>query len=206
MKRHVLKIAFLLLLLMPWGCSFDDCGDLEQTYLDITGMEGRNVLLLEGGYSIVESLSAGNEVVYHLYGISISPQAIYTSDAPVQQSGLSFLPKAYACSPALPAPTETVADIAIFSDNDYVQASSSRVLTAGDTLNGIFNIYDYYSGRIVGLPDFLVDEDLAASDQGFILQPSTKPAAAQSHAFTIHYRLTNGEFYQLTLPAVELVP
>jgi hypothetical protein len=199
-----LKTTLLILLLLPWGCSFDDCGDFTRRYVDITGLEGSNVLLLEGGYSIVEDLSPGTEVIYHQYGINLLPRAVFPES--LTRAGFSFTPGAYACSPPTPQPSEQISDLAIFSDADYMQAGSNRSISAGDTLNAVFNIYDYYSGRIVGLPDFLMDEDIAASEQGIILQPSAAPGVAQNHRFTVHYRLSNGEFYELSLPEVRLLP
>ena len=47
---------------------------------------------------------------------------------------------------------------------------------------------------------------LKASSQGFALRPSVAVAAAQQHQFTVHYHLTNGEFYTYQAPAVTLIP
>ena len=205
MKNISTKWFLSLVFLLPWSCSFDECGELEQKYTNITGLSASNVLLIEGGYTIVETLEAENRVNFNRYGINVMPTATLLSQH-LAPSGRGFTSAAYACSPALPMPSEVIADIAIFSDKDFMQANSSRVISAGDTLNSVFTIYDYYSGRIVGLPDFLMDEGIAASEQGFILQPSSAPAEVQQHEFTVHYRLENGEFYEITLPAVELLP
>lgn len=206
MDKFTWRALFTLLLTLPLGCDLGGgCGDAEQRFTDITGLEGRHVRLIKDGYTIIEELSEGSAVEYDRYGIFAIPSWELIS----QHSGGGkriWFPAAYACSPPPPQPSEFIADIAIFSDTDYAQAGSSHVISAGDTLNAVFTIYDYYSGRIVGLPDFLMDEGLAAADQGFILQPSSAPAEAQQHAFTVHYRLENGESYEMNLPPIELQP
>lgn len=206
MKKCIILGVLSALLVMPWGCNTDDCGDLGgPQYFDITNIAITNVRLVEDGYSIEENLAANSSIPYQRFGLHLIPAVNYVSmENPQPGSGL--FPAAYACSPAPPQPTEEIADIAIFSNADYVQANSTKVIAAGDTLNAVFNIYDRYSGRIVGLPDFLVDEHLKASDEGFILQPAVKPAVGQLHAFTVHYRLTNNEFYSVTTMPVSLIP
>jgi hypothetical protein len=206
MKKFIGVGVLSVLLVVPWGCNTDDCGDLGgPQYFDITDVALTNVRLIEDGYSIEENLAANSSTPYQRFGLHLMPVVEYTSmENPNLNSG--FFPAAYACSPAPPQPSEEIADIAIFSNADYVQANSTRVIAAGDTLNALFTIYDRYSGRIVGLPDFLVDEHLKASDAGFILQPAAMPAAEQTHEFTVHYRLTNDEFYSITSMPIKLMP
>ncbi|WPP53593.1 hypothetical protein [Catalinimonas niigatensis] len=206
MKKYLIGGILSLTLLMPWGCNTDDCGDLGgPQYFDITNVVITNVRLIEDGYSIEESLAANSSIPYQRFGLHLMPAADYIS-MENHQPGSGLFPAAYACSPMPPQPTEEIADIAIFSNTDFIQANSTRVVAAGDTLNSLFNIYDRYSGRIVGLPDFLVDDHLKASDEGFILQPAVMPAAEQAHEFTVHYRLTNNEFYSVTTMPVSLTP
>lgn len=206
MRKKVLGAVLSIMLIMPWGCDTNDCGDLGETqYYQITDIALANVRLIEGGYSIEENIAAQTEITYDRYGIHLMPLSEKTERLS-QKLSAGFFHSAYACSPEPPQPTEEIADIAIFSNADYVQANSSKVLAAGDTLNSIFNIYDFYSGRIVGLNDFLIDENLEASNEGIILQPSSAPAQAQSHEFTVHYRLENGEFYSMTGQAISLLP
>ncbi|MDF9800689.1 hypothetical protein OKW21_005952 [Catalinimonas alkaloidigena] len=206
MKDYVIRGALSLLLILPWSCNTDDCGDLGGTqYYQITDITLANVRLIEGGYSIEENIPAQTAIAYNRYGLNLMPLS-EESDQPSQNLTAGFFPAAYACSPVSPQPTEEIADIAVFSDADYVQAGSSKVIAAGDTLNSIFKIYDFYSGRIVGLTDFLIDDGLLASNDPIILQPASEPEYAQKHAFTVHYRLTNGEFYSMTAQTVTLTP
>lgn len=205
MKKFVVA-GVLSLMGMLWGCNTDDCGDLSgPQYFDVTEISMTNVRLIENGYSIEENLTANAAVLYHRFGLHLMPVVDYVS-MENKNPNAGFFPAAYACSPIPPQPTEEIADIAIFSNADYVQDNSTRVIAAGDTLNALFNIYDRYSGRIVGLPDFLVDEHLKASDEGLILQPAVMPAAEQTHEFTVHYRLTNNEFYSVTGLPIKLTP
>lgn len=205
MKKYQ-KIGLLTsMLVFPWGCEFNECGDFEQTYINIQGLEANNVRLLEDGFSVMESLPPETSIAYDLYGIQLHPRAAEVIYDEVAKKG-GFIPAAYACSPPPPQPSEEIADIAIFSDANYSQASSNREVAAGDTLNALFTIYDTHSGRIVGLPDFLIDNDLGASDQDIFLRPQVAPAEARTHTFTVHYRLENGEFYEVTLPPVTLLP
>jgi len=193
------------IMVLPWGCEFNECGDFEQTYFNIQGLEAANVRLLEDGFSVMESLPPETSIAYDLYGIQLLPRAAEVIYDEVAKTG-GFIPSAYACSSPPPQPSEEIADIAIFSDASYSQASSNREIVAGDTLNALFTIYDLHSGRIVGLPDFLIDDDLGASDQGLFLRPQVAPAEARTHVFTVHYHLENGEFYEVTLPPVTLLP
>lgn len=205
MKKHVLKGILGLLLMIPLACVTDDCGDFKEQYINLTEISGSNFELIEDGYSIKQSLDANGRVRYDRFGLQILPVVEYLgleNVKPVQ----GLIPTAYACSPAPSEPTEEIADITIFSSAEYTQANSTRIMAAGDTLNALFNIYDRYSGRIVGLTDFLVEDHLKASDQGFILQPAVMPAAEQTHEFTVHYRLTNNEFYSVTTMPVSLIP
>lgn len=205
MKKYW-KIGVLTgLMVVPWGCEPYECGDTEQTYLDIQGIEASNVRLLEDGFSVMESLEPESRVAYNEYGIQLLPQAAEIFRDKIANTA-GFIASAYACSPPTPQPSEEIAEIAIFSDTNYSQANSNRIITAGDTLNALFTIYDTYSGRIVGLPDFLVDDDLGASNQGIFLRPEVAPANPQTHTFTVHYRLENGEFYETTLPRVVVLP
>lgn len=204
--KNYWKIGILTcMMVMPLGCEFNECGDFEQTYVNIQGLKAGNVRLLEDGFSVMENLEADARIEYDLYGMQLLPQAAEVLYDEVARAG-GFVPVAYACSPPPPQPSEEIADIAIFSDANYVQANSDRVMVAGDKLNTLFTIYDLHSGRIVGLPDFLIDNDLGASDQGIFLRPAVAPAEAQTHTFTVHYRLENGEFYEITLPPVVLLP
>jgi len=203
MRSTLFKFAITLFLTVPWSCEPYDCGPFEQQYTNIVDVLGTNVRLLEGGYSVEGTLTDESEVVYSQYGIRVLPQITLMSDASVEHTGGN---RAFACSPPTPQPSELIASIAIFSDSNYSQSGSNRLISAGDTLNTLFNIYDYYSGRIVGLSDFLIDDDLAASEMGFVLQPAVAPSQPQEHQFTVHYRLDNGEFYELNMPAVSLMP
>lgn len=204
-SKNLHNIGWLSCLLLLMGCYENDCGETS-SFTNITGLSGVNLRLGGEGYFNTDTLDEGAEVEYHQYALKLFPEVTYYSYQEKEQQNPGFFSAAYGCSPLPPQPSEEIADIAIFSNVDYIQASSSKILAAGDTLNGIFEIYDYYSGRIVGLPDFLIDEDLKASDQGFILQPASAPASPQSHQLTVHYCLTNGEFYTFTAEPVVLTP
>lgn len=205
MKCSIVKAGWVPCLLMMLGCAETDCGE-GPGYINITGIQGKNVQFQGEGYTLMEPLSENSQILYSQYGLSVQPEATYYNVTVQVRPSFSFFSAAYACDPPTPQPSEEIADIAIVSSADYVQASSSKVLAAGDTLNSIFIIYDYHSGRIVGLPDFLIDVKLKASDAGFILRPSVAPASPQLHQFTVHYHLTNGEFYTFTADSVVLTP
>ncbi len=204
--KHGVKVVLLLSLLFGGSCQQNDCGRGGPSHVNITGLTGANLLLETENYYSRDALPATTAVTYYNYGLQVTPQATYFSYQPQTKPRAGFFPAAYACSPVPPQPSEEIADIAVFSQADYRQANSTKVLAAGDTLNAVFEIYDYHSGRIVGLPDFLVDEKLAASETGFVLRPIVAPADPQAHQFTLHYRLTNGEFYTFTADSVTLTP
>lgn len=200
--KFILRIALTWVLLLNIGCLDDgtDCGSLDERYLDIVGINGTNVAV-GNSFSNFITLGSGITLTYSEFGIRAIPEAVYKSQI-ASEGGF----RAYACSPAPPQPTEEIADIAVFSSADYIQAYSSKIFTAGDTLNALFKIYESYSGRIVGLPDFLVDDNLAAADQPFTLQLTAAPQESTEHQFTVHYRLENGEFYEFTTDPITIVP
>nr|WKN38507.1 hypothetical protein K4G66_07300 [Tunicatimonas sp. TK19036] len=200
--KDVLRVSLTLLLLLNVGCSGgDDCGSFKEQFVDIEGLTGANVAL-GGSYSNFVELGEGATVAYTEFGIRAMPETTYRSETAEVSGGF----QAFACSPPAPQPSEEIADIAVFSSSPYAQASSSKVFAAGDTLNSIIKIYEPYSGRIVGLPDLFMDENLMASDYPFTLQLVSEPREAAEHQFTVHYRLTNGEFYQFTTDAITITP
>lgn len=206
MKPNGVSASLLAVLMSLAACNHDDCGGLGgATYIDITSIAGSLVYFPDSEGYDADTLDTSLSIPYDQLGLRVSPQSTYFSARQATPKG-SWFGTAYACSPALPQPSEEIAGITVFSDADYRQASSSKVIAAGDTLNPVFEIYDYYSGRIVGLPDFLVDDGLKASDQGFVLRPSVAVTTMQQHQFTVHYRLTNGEFYTYRFLAVTIIP
>jgi hypothetical protein len=183
----------------------DDCGPFPTTYYDITGLTSQNKQLNDRGYRNAETLPDSAEVSFDQYALAIYPATEVISRANPSALGGSFA--AYACSPPQPEPSELVEEIAIFSDTDFQQASSDKVLAAGDTLNGLFQIADFYSGKITGLTTFLEREkEIAATGEGFFLILLSQPKEAATHRFTLHYRLDNGEFYSFTAAPVTILP
>jgi hypothetical protein len=204
---RVFKTAVLTFIFLTggWGCELgDDCGPFPTTYYDITGLTGQNKQLNDRGYRNAEMLPDGAEVRFDQYALAIYPATEVISKRNTPALGGS---SAYACSPPNPEPSELVEDIAVFSDADFQQASSSKVLAAGDTLNGLFQIADFYSGKITGLTTFLErEEEIAATAEGFFLILLAQPTEAATHRFTVHYRLDNGEFYSYTAAPVAILP
>ena len=199
----LLRLMFLLVFLFPVGCNDDDCGSEVPRYMDVTGLTGRSARLLADNYRDVDSLAAQVRVSFEQYALQLFPTVEFTNQRAEVSGGWGGT--AYACDPVPPQPFESVADIAVFSNAVYQQASSDKVIAAGERLNNIVKIYDYYSGRIVGLPDFLLDEHLA-SDSGFLLQLTAAPAQEATHAFTVRYELDNGETYEFNAPPVTITP
>lgn len=200
--KDILRFSLTLLLLLNIGC-FDDggCGSFNNQFIDIKEVSGTNVAL-GSSYSAFVELGEGATVTYTEFGIRAIPEVTYQSEMAEVSGGYN----AYACSPVAPQPTEEIAEIVVFSAAPYAQSSSSKVFAAGDTLNTIIKIYEPYSGRIVGLPDLFMDDDVMASDYPFTLQLTSAPQEPTEHQFTIHYRLTNGEFYEFTTDPVVITP
>jgi hypothetical protein len=207
MKFFRAAVLTLLFITGGWGCEVgDDCGPFPTTYYDVTGFTGQNKKLNEQGYRNAESLPDNAEVSFAQFALAIYPttEVISSSGNTPALGGVST---AYACSPPNPEPSERVRDIAVFSDTDFGQAASDKVLMAGDTLNGLFQIADFYSGKITGLTTFLnQEEEIAATGEGFFLILLTQPKEATTHQFTVHYRLDNDEFYTFTAPPVTVLP
>ena len=174
-----LTLVLFIVFMVPLGCNNDDCGQGGGSqYTDVTGLDGQNLRLQGDRYRDATPLADEARVTFDQYALKILPTVEYTSewaDATGHWPGA-----AYACSPRPPQSTETITDIAVVSNTAYQQANSDKVIAAGDRLNNIIKIYDYYSGRIVGLADFLVDDDLKASEDGFLLQ-LTAPSGSGDH-------------------------
>ncbi len=206
MKLFKVVVFTVILLTGGWGCELDDdCGSATNSFYDVTGLSGQNMQLNDRGYRNAELLPDSAEVRFDQYAISVYPETepISLKDTPVSGSGFA----AYACSPEPPQPTELVTDIAVFSDTDFQQAESDKILAAGDTLNSLFEIYDLYSGNITGLITFLDREkEIGASADGFFLTLVSQPKEPTTHRFTVHYHLDNGEFYGVTTPPVTVNP
>ncbi|WKN41855.1 hypothetical protein [Tunicatimonas pelagia] len=202
MKRTIYP-ALTLLLLLNFGCFDDgiDCGSAVPRYLDVEGLTGQNIVI-DSLFANFDTLAEGATVSYADFGIRVTPEVTFTDEIAVSEGGF----QAFACDPVLPQPSEEIAEIVVFSSADYSQAASDKVFLAGDTLNSIIKIYDLYSGRIVSLPDFFVEDDIAASDQPITLQLTSAPTVATEQQFTVHYRLENGEFYQVTTDPVTILP
>ncbi len=202
---NLLKPMLLLMLLFPVGCDNDDlnCGNGVPRYTDVIGITGYNARLLTDNYRKLDSLAAQAQATFAQYALQLSPTVELTDQRAEITGGWGNA--AYACDPVPPKPFETITDIALFSNTAYEQASSDKVIAAGERLNDIVKIYDYYSGRIVGLPDFLLDEPLAG-EEGFLLQLTTAPAQETIHTFTVRYELDNGETYEFTALPVTLTP
>lgn len=202
-KAVVLTFIFLM---GGWSCdSGDDCGPFPATFYDVTGLTGQNMQLNDRGYRNAETLPDNAEVSFDEYALAVYPTTEVISMEATHSSKGGFV--AYACSPPLPEPSELVTEIAVFSNADFSQANSSKVLAAGDTLNSLFQIADFYSGKISGLTTFLEREkEIGATDEGFFLILLSEPKVATTHQFTVHYRLDNGEFYSFTGAPVTVVP
>ncbi len=200
---QVFRIALIVLLLLNISCLDDgtDCGSSGSQYIDVQGVSGTNVAI-GNSFSDFDTLSVGASVGFANFGIRVTPEVVFSNEATASKGGF----QAFACSPVPPQPTEEIAEIAVFSSADYSQSSSDKVFLARDTLNSIVKIYDPYSGRIVGLPDFFVEDDIVASDQPITLQLISAPLAVTEQQFTVHYRLENGEFYQFTTELIKITP
>lgn len=206
MKIFRAVVLTVILISGGWGCDLgDDCGPFPTTYYDINGITGQNKQLNERGYRNAETLPDNAEVNFNEYALAVFPATEVISR--VNTPAFGGITAAYACSPPDPEPSEQVTDIAIFSDADFQQTNSNKILAASDTLNALFQIADFHSGKITGLTTFLEREkEIAATGEGFFLILLAQPKEATTHRFTVHYRLDNGEFYSFTAPPVSVLP
>ena len=153
------------------GCDLtDDCGSSSPSFYEITGLTAQNRQLNNQGYRNAENLPDNAEVSFDRYALSVYPE--------IKSISMENLPTpggfaAYACSPVPPQPSEKVTEIAVFSNAGFQQATSDKVLMAGDTLNSLFQIADFHSGEITGLTTFLKrQEPIAAAQEGFFSHPA----------------------------------
>ncbi len=203
-------IAILPLLMLNIGCELgDDCGPFPETAYRVTGITTDNVQLNNRGYRNASSIPDSTLLPFNEFALAVYPETerVSTNTFPVPSLFTGFSHPAYACSPPAPTPTENVSEITVFSNTDYQQQDSNTILYAGDTLNGIFQIVDFYSGNITGLATFLkISKQIPASDEGFFLVPLARPRQETTHRFTVHYRLEDGTLFTFEADPITLTP
>ncbi|MBC8051628.1 MAG: hypothetical protein H7Y13_01035 [Sphingobacteriaceae bacterium] len=193
------SLILLAALIIGGGCSCD-CEDYPN-YYDVTGINADTHILAKrlGNQTESEYLLAINEKVdYDKLIIRLKPSMTYYGERR-KSRGFSFVNSAYACKcsegyPGWMGSKEQLSEIKIYSDTAFNPGGHSS-----DLLNQYFEIADMTGDTY----DKFFDIDALLATKPLIslsirLRLKAKPTGSLNHKFTIHYKLTNGEFYTAT--------
>ncbi|SDL81819.1 hypothetical protein SAMN05421823_108188 [Catalinimonas alkaloidigena] len=202
MKKGIFCTGLLLLLgcALMVGCDGMNCGSGTSTYPDVQGVSGMPVRLelVNGTLSTIET-AVRDTLRFDVMGLQLTTEKRWLSLR--KKAATSILPIAYACDPVPPEFRERLAGVYVFSDTDYDAFSP-----AGDTLNPVFDVmftsFAEENLRPTDLTTFLASQPLVKDV--LYLRPKSPPAHAGTHRFTVHFYLTNGEFYEVVLDPVTI--
>ncbi len=180
-------------------------------YFDVTNTSAQNVERIEGAELTPGSTLPDQSVVtFDQFLIFLELEIeVFSSiqNEPQNHLGFSFINTAYACSP-LPIgiqPTEEVDQILVFSNADFT--TSTDIRPAGDTLNDLFIIGGFLENpQIFNLEVYNEESEDKETQVEYFIGLENPVLSPQTHQFTVHYYLTNGEFYAATTESVEITP
>lgn len=203
--RKELKILLLILLFNFVGCNPKNC-DLVPKYLNIQGLEITvkkiDKTYQDGSFSTLP-FDTNNSINFSDLVLEITPVMRYYGH------NKSFTPRnflinsAYAGKCPLPGfkgSTEQIAGIIIFSNEPFLASGSPA-----DTLSYFFDIsgLDDRNGFIapIDLMTFISTQPSVMRE--ICLNLKVRPRGSHKHKFTILYKQTNGEFYEMTTPTIK---
>jgi hypothetical protein len=202
--RKEYKILILILIFNFGGCCPSDC-DKVPKYLNIEGLDiavKRITNTYSDGSITAISFDTNNFIDFDKLLIELTATGSYFGQNNNYNFGNFFINSAYACKCAGPGhqgSTEQISDIIILSNNPFLSSSNSS-----DTLSQFFNISGFNGNQFVKPIDlvlFLSTQPSAMSKINLTLK--VKPTGSNEHKFTIIYKQTNGEIYEITTPTIK---
>ena len=207
--RVVLTTVVVLLTNLPISCNLfcaDSCcgEDFENTFFSIEDLSVKFGSYPGYGDNLTtENLSDTLKLDSMAFALAIADLeylAETTSSRP--QQAFSFLPLAYACSPAPARSAQKITDITITSDQAI--SFSGRNIPAGERLNEYFLVRKNYPGFTI--EEFLVERgDFAADFDELIFVFGQAPDDTVDQSFTFEVSLDDGQFYSLDTGKIIIV-
>lgn len=201
-----IKIFTLILMFHFLGCNPKDCAMVPK-YLDI---EGLNLTVKEiqetyhdGSFS-TQPFDTNNSIDFSNLALELVPQLNYYGlNEKARNWRNLFINLAYAgkCpSPGYEGSIEYISDILIFSDKPFLTSGNTT-----DTLSQYFNIsglnHKNEGVKPIDLVSFTSTQPSVMKKINLALK--VKPTGSSEHKFTIIYKQTNGEHYELTTPTIK---
>lgn len=196
------RVLFLWLLTTFIGTVFscsDHCGG--PLYYGIGNITGIPVIFTEG-QPLEDTVAKAATLPYHQYALLITTVPDYRTQS--TPSGGGWFQRAYACDPAV-VPTDELAAIVVTSDTDFTATDGQRI-KADTSLTPFFETRSEYGIATDYVASYVNDLPAPAKEFRFALVLARAPAEPQLHQFTVHYQLTDGRAFSVTLPPVTITP
>lgn len=203
MKREF-KIITLFLIFNFGGCCSRDCDNIPK-FINIEGFDVnvKTITNIYGDGSISSTqFDTNNLIDYDKVLIELQATTSYFGQTKSFDYSNLFISSAYACkcdNPGYQGSTEHISDIIILSSNPFLSTSSSS-----DTISQFFNISGFNGNQFfppTDLVSFISTQPRAMSRINLTLK--AQPTGSNEHSFTIIYKQTNGEVYELATPTVK---
>ena len=202
--RKEFKIFLLILIFNFGGCCSSDC-DKVPKFLNIEGFKIAinriNNTYNDGSFS-TSSFDTNNTIDFDKLLIELTATGNYFGQNKTFNIGNLFVNSAYACKCAGPGhqgSTENISNIVIVSNNPFLSTSNSS-----DTLSQFFNISGFAGNQYTKPTDlvaYVSTQPRALNTLNLTLK--VKPTGSNEHKFTITYKQTNGEIYEITTPTIK---
>jgi hypothetical protein len=200
MQKEI-KIFTLIILFNTLGCCPSDC-DKVPKYFDINGLDltVKKITKIYGDSSFTSEIFDTNNSI----DLELLPKVNYYGLNNSFNFGNLFINSAYACKcggPGHQGSMENISDIIIFSNNQFLSSSS-----ISDTLTQYFNISGLgskFSIKPTDLVTFLTTQPPAMNKIELTLK--IIPSGSNEHKFTIIYKQTNGETYEVMTPNIQFI-
>lgn len=187
--------CFLLLALIEFGCCMVETCDCSSSSGATRYRIKSYSLKTYAGASVV-SVTRQTVPVKDLKMI-VTPTHEFITSLP------RFTKALYACSPAEPAPTQSITAFKVTSTSDFLLPD--RTIAAGQNLNELFLLDDGPNGE-GSLVTFLQASNVDATVYEYTLSFLRSVSRNQTHQFTIDISLSDNQKFTLTSTEVELVP
>lgn len=202
--RERSKIFILILTFNFLGCNPQNC-DTVPKYLDIEGLDvavNKITKTYNDGSFSTQPFDTNNTIDFKDLVLRLTPEMNYYGQTNSFKLGNPFISSAYAgkCpTPGYQGSMEQISDIIIFSNNPFLDSGTTQ-----DTLSQYFNISGYDRNNYiepVDLLSFMSTQPTVMREIDLTLK--VKPTGSSAHEFTIIYKQTNGEIYEVTTPTIK---
>lgn len=209
-SRITSTVLVLFLTNLPISCDLfcnDSCcgEDFENTFFSIEDLSVKVGSYPGYGNKLTtENLSDTLKLDSMAFALAISELEYLAeaSNSHYHLQAFSFIPQAYACSPAPPRSAQKITDITITSDQAI--SFSGENIPAGERLIDYFLVRENYPGFTI--EEFLVERgDFAAEFDELIFVFGEEPDDTVDQSFTFEVRLDDGQFYSLETGRIIIV-